>query len=200
MSKGLTVGATLPDFELPDETGTMHRLSQLQGDNAMVLQLGRGEHCPRERQHHKELLALQELVPVAFTTLVTILPNDQHDTSKMKLATGAWWTFLSDADLTVQRALEIDEYTDPHHAATVPHTLVLSPGLVIEKVYCGYWFWGRPSVPQLWVDLQDVFRRTKADFDPTTDEARAAWAGTVDLPRRRGPARRPRKPAMSGQR
>ena len=58
----------------------------------------------------------------------------------------------------------------------MPHTLVLAPGLVIDKVYCGYWFWGRPSVDQLWADLQDLFRRTKADFDPTTAEARAAWA------------------------
>lgn len=175
MSTGLTVGAVLPDFELPDDTGTTRRLSELQGENALVLQLGRGEHCPRERQHHKELLRLQELLPVAFTSLVTVLPNDQHDTNKMRIATGAWWPFLSDADLVVQRTLEIDEYTDTHHAATVPHTLVVAPGLVIDKVYCGYWFWGRPSVDQLWADLQDLFRRTKADFDPTTDEARAAW-------------------------
>jgi hypothetical protein len=31
MSKGLTPGAVLPDFILPDDTGTMRRLSQLQG-------------------------------------------------------------------------------------------------------------------------------------------------------------------------
>ncbi|HEX6918805.1 MAG TPA: hypothetical protein VF314_01110, partial [Actinomycetes bacterium] len=110
--------------------------------------------------------------------------------------TGAWWTFLSDADLVVQRTLEIDEYTDAHHAATVPHTLVLAPGLVIDKVYCGYWFWGRPSVSQLWEDLQALFRRTKADFDPTTAEARAAWAAgqaaaepTIELPKARRRAR-----------
>ena len=184
MSKGLQVGDVLPDFELTDDTGVPRRLSELQGDDALVLQLGRGEHCPRERQHHKELLRLQELVPVAFTNIVTILPNDQHDTNKMKIATGAWWTLLSDADLEVQRALEIDEDTDVPHAATVPHTLVLAPGLVVDKVYCGYWFWGRPSVDQLWVDLQDLFRRTKADFDPTTVEARAAWAAgsTASVP------------------
>jgi peroxiredoxin len=175
MSRGLTVGAVLPDFELPDDVGTKRTLSELQGDTAMVLQLGRGEHCPRERQHHKELLRLQELVPVAFTSMVTVLPNDLHDTNKMKITTGAWWTFLSDSDYTVQTALEIDEYTDPHHRATVPHTVVLGPGLAIDKVYCGYWFWGRPSNDQLWRDLQDLFRRTKSDFDPTTSEARAAY-------------------------
>ena len=73
------------------------------------------------------------------------------------------------------RAFEIDEYTDPHHSATVPHTLVLAPGLIVDKVYVGYWFWGRPSPFQLWEDLQDLLGRTKADFDPTTAQARAAW-------------------------
>jgi hypothetical protein len=58
----------------------------------------------------------------------------------------------------------------------VPHTLILSPGLRIERVYVGYWFWGRPSMDQLWTDLGAVFASCKADFDPTTPEARAAWA------------------------
>jgi hypothetical protein len=57
----------------------------------------------------------------------------------------------------------------------VPHTLVLAPGLVIDKVYVGYWFWGRPTPYQLWEDLQDLHRRIKPDFDPTTEDARAAW-------------------------
>jgi peroxiredoxin len=179
MSQGLTPGAVFPDFELPDDTGELRRLSELQGDDALVLMLGRGEHCPRERQHQHELLKLQEWAPVAFTQLVTVLPNDLHDTHKMKIATGAWWTFLSDGDLEVQTALDIREYTDTHHDATVPHTLVLAPSLVVDKVYCGYWFWGRPSPYQLWADLQDLFRRTKPDFDPTTADARAAWEASL---------------------
>ena len=67
------------------------------------------------------------------------------------------------------------QYTDPHHHATVPHTLVVAPGLVVDKVYVGYWFWGRPSPFQLWEDLQDLLRRIKDDFDPTTEQARANW-------------------------
>ena len=177
MSKNLEPGTVFPDFELPDDTGVMQRLSDLQGDAAMVVMLGRGEHCPRERQHQFEMLKFQQWAPVAFTEMVTILPNDLHDTNKMKIATGAHWTYLADVDLAVQRHFEIDEYTDTHHAATVPHTVILQPGSrTIDKVYCGYWFWGRPSPYQLWEDLQDVFRRTKADFDPTTAKARAAWA------------------------
>jgi peroxiredoxin len=175
MSK-IEIGMTLPDFELPDENGEMHRLSELQGDNALVLLLARGEHCPRERQHHFELLRFHRWCPVAFTELVSIFPNDLHDTYKMKIATGAEWTFLSDEQLEVRSELEIDEYTDTHHDyAVVPHTLVLSPGLKVERVYVGYWFWGRPSPEQLWADLAELFAETKADFDPTTPEARSAW-------------------------
>jgi peroxiredoxin len=175
----LTPGATIPDFELSDDFGTKHKLSELQGDNALVLMLGRGEHCPRERQHQRAMVQFHEWCDVAFTTVVTVLPNDLHDTNKMRIAAGAHWTYLSDGDLEVQRAFDIREYTDPHHDATVPHTLVLAPGLVIDKVYVGYWFWGRPSIYQLWEDLQDLFQRTKADFDPLAPEARAAWVGSA---------------------
>ena len=178
MSQGLTVGATLPDFVLPDENGVRHRLSTLQGDDVMVLMLGRGEHCPRERMHQREMLRAWEWCQVAFTRMVTVIPGVLHDVHKLKLTTGATWPYLQDEDLQVQRQLAIDEYTDPHHDATVPHTLILSPGLVIEKVYVGYWYWGRPTAEQLWADLGEVFARTKADFDPTTPEARAAWSAT----------------------
>jgi peroxiredoxin len=176
MSKHLQPGMTIPDFELPDEAGDLRRLSDLQGDNVLVLHLSRGEHCPRERLHHRELLRFHELCSVAFTELVSLLPNDLHDTYKLKISTGARWTFLSDSELVVRKHFGIDEYTDTHHDnAVVPHTLILSPGLVIEKVYVGYWFWGRPSNDQLWADIGEVLARTKADFDPTTPEARAEW-------------------------
>jgi peroxiredoxin len=176
MSKNLEPGSTIPDFELPDENGEPQRLSEIQGDNLLVLQLSRGEHCPRERMHHRELLRFHEWCSVAFTELVTLMPNTQHDVLRLKIGTGAHWTFLADENLEAQGHFDIREYTDTHHEnAVVPHTLLLSPGLVIEKVYVGYWFWGRPSPEQLWLDLQELSSRTKEDFDPTTPEARQAW-------------------------
>ena len=87
MSENLDTGTTIPDFVLPDENGQMHRLSELQGDNALVLHLSRGEHCPRERMHHRELLRFHEWCSVAFTELVTIMPNDQHVVYKLKIST-----------------------------------------------------------------------------------------------------------------
>jgi peroxiredoxin len=172
-------GAMLPDFELRDHTGLPHRLSELQGDDPMILMLGRGEHCPRERQHQREMIRFHRWSAVAFTQMATVLPNSLHDTNRLRISTGAFWPYLADEDLEVQRTLEIREYTDTHHDATVPHTLVLAPGLVIDKVYVGYWFWGRPTPYQLWEDLQDLLRRTQPDVDPLTAEARAAWEATL---------------------
>ena len=89
MSRNLERGMTFPDFTFPDETGAKHRLSTLQGDDVMVVHLSRGEHCPRERMHHRELLRFHEWCAVAFTQLVTVMPNELHDVYKMKIATGA---------------------------------------------------------------------------------------------------------------
>ena len=66
MSKNLEPGMTLPDFELPDENGDLHRLSELQGDDCLVLMLGRGEHCPRERQQQREMIKFHEWCPVGL--------------------------------------------------------------------------------------------------------------------------------------
>jgi peroxiredoxin len=180
MSRNLEPGTTIPDFELPDENGVMHRLSELQGDGVLVVLLSRGEHCPRERKHHEELLRFHEWCSLAYTDLVSILPNTQHDALRVKIGTGAHWTFLADEELEVQEHFDINEYTDTHHDhAGVPHTLILSPGLVIEKVYVGYWFWGRPSSDQLWRDLGEIYARIKPDFDPTTAAAREAWEASL---------------------
>jgi hypothetical protein len=38
----------------------------------------------------------------------------------------------------------------------IPHTPVLEPGLRVYKVYNGYWFFGRPTVEELRLDLRAV--------------------------------------------
>jgi hypothetical protein len=125
------------------------------------------------------MVKFYEWCDLAFTQMVTILPNEAHDAYRLRISSGAHWTYLCDTELVTRSHFEIDEYTDDHHDyAVVPHTLILSPGLKIEKVYVGYWFWGRPSIYRLWDDLAEVFGRIKADFDPTTAKARAEFAAS----------------------
>jgi hypothetical protein len=57
----------------------------------------------------------------------------------------------------------------------IPHTLVLKPGLVVHSVYNGYWFWGRPSVDDLWRDLRAATRECRPDRDLSAPGLREAW-------------------------
>jgi hypothetical protein len=57
----------------------------------------------------------------------------------------------------------------------IPHTLVLEPGLRIHKIYNGYWFFGRPTVEELRLDLRAVLSRCRPDWDISSAEQRSAW-------------------------
>ncbi len=94
---------------------------------------------------------------------------------EFRASVGAQWTFLSDPERTVQKDLDIAEYTDPEHNPMIPHTLVLKPGLIIHSIYNGYWFWGRPSVIDLWHDLRAVTSEIRPDWDLRTPGLREAW-------------------------
>ena len=101
--------------------------------------------------------------------------DEHHTLQEFRASVGAPWPFLSDPGRIVQRDLDIQEYTDPEHDPMIPHTLVLKPGLVVHRVYNGYWFWGRPSVVDLWHDLRDVSREIRPDWDLSTPGLREAW-------------------------
>ena len=83
---------------------------------------------------------------VGYSRLVAISTDNLLKTNEFRDGEGAQWPFLSDPERVVQRDLDIQEYTDPTNDPMIPHTLVLEPELKIYKIYCGYWYWGRPSI------------------------------------------------------
>ena len=159
MRADIKPGAVFPDYELPDHTNTMRKLSELQGDDPLILTLARGHYCPKEHQQHLDLAAFYPKIAVAYTNIVTIATDEHHTLQEFRASVGAQWPFLSDPGRIVQKDLDIQEYTDPEHNPMIPHTLVLKPGLVVYRIYNGYWFWGRPSVVDLWHDLSRWKRR-----------------------------------------
>lgn len=182
MRDDIRPGATLPDFELPDFTGTKRKLSFLQGDDPMVLTLHRGIYCPKDRQQLHQLVPFAAQCAVGFARLVSIttdrnlvLLND------LRLGVGANWPFLYDRDRVIADDLGIHEYTDPHNKPMIPYTFVLAPGLKIHKIYNGYWYWGRPSTAELHADLREVTRQIRPDWKIDTPEMRRKWeAGEKD--------------------
>jgi hypothetical protein len=75
----------------------------------------------------------------------------------------------------IQKDLDIAEYTDPEHDPMIPYVIVLEPGLVVFKIYNGYWFFGRPTVEELRQDLRAVLRKCRPDWDITRPELKSAW-------------------------
>jgi hypothetical protein len=122
MRPDIKPGARLPDYELPDQTGRKRKLSELQGDDPMILVLSRGHFCPKDQRQHRNLVEL-----------------------------------------------------DSHHDPMIPHTFVLAPGLEVFRVYLGYWYWGRPSNEELRLDLREVTRKIRPDWDISDPALREAW-------------------------
>jgi len=168
-------GGTFPDFELLDHTNTPRKLSELQGDDPLILTLARGHYCPKEHQQHLELAFFYPKISVAYTKIATISTDDHHTSQEFRASVGAQWPFLSDPERKVQKDLDIQEYTDPQNNPMIPHTLVLKPGLVIYRIYNGYWFWGRPSVVDLWHDLRALMSECRPDWDLSAPGLREAW-------------------------
>jgi peroxiredoxin len=175
MRPDIQPGARFPDYELPDHTGTRRRLSEIQGDDPMILVLSRGHFCPKDRQQHRLLVELEPEINVAYTKLVTITTDGLLELNEMRQGVGAHWPFLSDTQRRIQKDLDIQEYTDPHHDPMIPYTFVLEPGLVIHSIYNGYWYWGRPGADDLRRDLRDVTMKIRLDWDLGKPGLREAW-------------------------
>ena len=176
MRADIIPGAIFPDYELTDHTTARRKLSELQGPHPMVLVLSRGGFCPKDRRQAENLLQLHRELEVSYCRLVTISTDNLAATNEFRTGIGAHWPFLSDAGRIVQKDLDIAEYTDPVNNPMIPHTLVLEPGLVIYKIYSGYWFLGRPTNEELRQDLRAVTQKCRPDWDISTPDMKAAWA------------------------
>src|SRR5450432_2025663 len=176
MRADIVPGAVFPDYELTDHAGKRRKLSDLQGPDPMILVLSRGSYCPKDRRQAEGLVELHREMEVGYCRLVTISTDNLVETNEFRTGVDAHWPFLSVAGRTVQKDLDIAEYTDPQHNPMIPHTIVLEPGLIVFKIYNGYWFFGRPTIEELRQDLRAVLKKCRPDWDITRPELKAAWS------------------------
>jgi peroxiredoxin len=78
MRSDITPGGTFPDYELPDHENVPWKLSEIQGDDPLILTLARGHYCPKEHQQHLELAANYPKINVAYTKIATIATDEHH--------------------------------------------------------------------------------------------------------------------------
>ena len=141
-----------PTSSCPTRTAYMHRLSELQGDDVHGAACSAAASTARaSASTSARCCSFHEWCSVAFTQLVTVLPNELHDVFKLKIATGAHWTFLADEDLEVQtaarhprvhrpaprgaRAAHADALARPRDRQGLRRLLVLGPP--VARTSCG---------------------------------------------------------------
>lgn len=175
MRDDIREGARFPNYVLPDHLKTMRRLSDLQGDDPMIVVLSRGFFCPKDREQLHELVRFHPQLVVSNVRVVTITTDDWHTINNLRQQISANWPFLYDEGRIVQQDLQIQEYTDPTNNPMVPHTFVLAPGLRIYKIWNGYYYVGRPSTAELHGVLRDLTREIRPDFDLGAPGLRQRW-------------------------
>ena len=65
MRSDIVPGCVFPDYVLPDHTNTTRKLSELQGDDPLILTRARGHYCPKDHQQHLQLAAFYPQIAVA---------------------------------------------------------------------------------------------------------------------------------------
>ncbi len=88
MRPDMMPGVTFPDYELSDHTGKHRKLSELQGGDPMVLVLGRGGFCPKDRRQAEGLLQLHREMEVGYCRLVTITTDNITQTNEYRSGVG----------------------------------------------------------------------------------------------------------------
>jgi len=160
------VGQILPDLRLPDHNGAERSLSELIGGDPTILQTFRGPWCPKEQRFFRRLLELQDEMEVAYSRLISVSVDPPNVNRTLRTAIGARWVFLSDEPRSTQAQLGLREWTDTVHDPYLPAVFVLRPDRTVHSAYNGYWYWGRPTVEELILDLRTVSMEVRGDWDP----------------------------------
>jgi alkyl hydroperoxide reductase subunit AhpC len=118
---------------------------------------------------------LERELEVAYTKVVAISVDPPATVLEAKNTLKAHFPILSDETRQWQRKLDLVEYTDAKNVPYIPYSFLLEPGLIIYKIYCGYWFWGRPTLEDVRQDFRAISMKWRPDWDPQAGGVKEVW-------------------------
>lgn len=185
MRDDLVPGNPFPDLRLPDTTGAERSLGEIAGGRPLVLAFVRGWWCPKEQVRLRNLVGFQDELEREYGRLAAVTVDEPYVNGAFRAGLGAAFPFLSDADRSVAEELALLELTDETHRPFLPLTFLLDSLLVVRGVWCGFWFWGHPTLDELRLGLRAIAAAEQPSFDPHTlwRSERAAPPGAgIDAP------------------
>lgn len=112
------------------------------------------------------LTEFQKELEINYCKLVAISVDPPESNAAFRAGLGAKFPFLSDQNCDVIKQLDMVETSKSRGVTAIPYTFSLMPDLTVHKIYCGYWYVGRPTVDELRQDLRAMIKKSRTDFDP----------------------------------
>ncbi len=106
-NKALQVGATFPEFNLPNEKGEIKRLEEVKGEKATVISFYRGGWCP---YCNIELQALQKALPEfknLGANLIAITPETPDNSLSTSEKNKIEFSVISDVDNKLGKEMDL---------------------------------------------------------------------------------------------
>lgn len=178
MRDDLAIGNVFPDLRLPEHTGKELALSEIAKRQPLIIAFVRGWWCPKEQVRVRMLVDAQEEIQREYGRIAAVTVDEPYVNGAFRAGVGAAFPFLSDEDRAVAHELDLLEVTDELHRPFLPYTFLLDSNRVVRKVWCGFWYWGNPTVEELRLGLREITRVEQPTFDP-----QAVWeAGGAAAP------------------
>jgi peroxiredoxin len=171
MRDDLAVGNVFPDLRLPEHTGKELALSEIAKQQPLVLAFVRGWWCPKEQVRVRNLVDAQEEIQREYGRIAAVTVDEPYVNGAFRAGVGANFPFLSDEDRRVADELDLLELTDELHRPFLPYTFLLDSNRVVRNVWCGFWYWGNPTIEELRLGLREITRSEQPTFEP-----QAVWS------------------------
>ncbi len=166
MRDDLVPGNPFPDLRLPDTTGAQRSLGEIAGGRPLVLAFVRGWWCPKEQVRLRNLVGFQDELQREYGRLAAVTVDEPYVNGAFRAGLGGGFPFLSDVDRRVAEGLDLLELTDETHRPYLPLTFLLDSLLGIRGIWCGFWFWGHPTLDELRLGLRAIAAAEQPSFDP----------------------------------
>jgi peroxiredoxin len=113
-----------------------------------------------------QFVEFQKELAINYCKLVVASVDPPEVNAAFRAGLGAEFPFLSDHDRHAVHALDMTESSKTRGITAIPYTFSLMPDLTVHNIYCGYWYVGRPTLDELRMDLREMMKRIRPDFDP----------------------------------
>jgi len=114
----------------------------------------------------RHYVRFQEELAINYCKLAVVSVDSPEVNAAFRTGLGAEYTFLSDQERKVVQQLDMTETSKSRGITAIPYTFSLLPDLTVHNLYCGYWYVGRPTLDELRMDLRDMMKKVRPDFDP----------------------------------